>query len=377
MIFGITTAAFAIAVVCSLTLPNVYSSTALILPPQQDQGLSSLLMGQMGSLAGLASTFVGGGTTGDLYVGILKSDAVKDVIIDRFKLMDTYKQKYRLDTYKSLDNNVNIDLGKKDGIISITVEDKDPDQAAKIANAYIDELNRLTLSMNIVGAGQNRSFLEDRLAKAKIDLAKAEDSLKVFQLKNKVVDVPAQAQASIAGVADLKAQLAVQEVQLASLHTSYTNESQEVKNVNASIFGLKRQIAALEGNGSSRSSIPTVGTVPALGEQYLRLMREFKIQEAIVELLTKQYEVAKINEAKDVSGLQVIQRARVPDKKSKPKRTMIVLGATFVSFFGAVILAFVLESVDGMSEEDRMKWHVVRSCLPDMPFSKLKSMFSK
>lgn len=377
MIIGITTAAFIIAVVCSLMLPKIYSSTTLILPPQQDQGLSSLMTGQMGGMNTLASSLLGGSSSGDLYVGILKSDAVKDMIIDRFNLMDAYKQKYRLDMYEVLDSKVNISLGKKDGIISITVEDKDPNRAAKIANAYVEDLKRLTASMNITGAGLNRNYYENSLQKAKIELAKAEDSLKSFQLKNKVVDVPAQTQASIAGVANLKAQLAVQEVQLASLSRLFTDESQEVKSANASISSLKRQIAGLESNTSSTSSIPSMGAVPALGEQYLRLMREFKMQEAIVELLAKQYEIAKINEANDVSAIQVIQSARVPDKKNKPKRTMIVISATLISFCSAVLLAFIFESFERMSELDRLKFQAVCAYLPTMSYIKLRSKFIK
>lgn len=372
MIICVTLVSSIIAIICSIMMPKIYSATALVLPPQQqDQGLMSVMMGQMGSLAGLAGSVLGGGSTGDLYVGILKTEAVKDSIIDRFKLMNVYKQKYRMDTYNILDSIATIELGKKDGIVSITVEDKDPILAAAIANAYVDELARLTIAMNISGAGQNRSFLEDRLTKSKIDLARAEDALKSFQAKYKVLDVPAQAQASIAGVADLKAQLAAQEVQLASLRSFLTDENQEVKNVKASIATLNGQISRLEGNNNVSSSIPSVGSVPVIGEQYIRLMREFKIQESIVEMLTKQYEIAKINETKDISGIQVLQRASVPDKKIKPKRSLIVLGTTFISFIFAVFVAFVMERIEKMSEADRTKWRDLGKSLPGFNLTKL------
>lgn len=372
MIICVTLVSSIIAIICSIMMPKIYSATALVLPPQQqDQGLMSVMMGQMGSLAGLAGSVLGGGSTGDLYVGILKTEAVKDSIIDRFKLMNVYKQKYRMDTYNILDSIATIELGKKDGIVSITVEDKDPILAAAIANAYVDELARLTIAMNISGAGQNRSFLEDRLTKSKIDLARAEDALKSFQAKYRVLDVPAQAQASIAGVADLKAQLAAQEVQLASLRSFLTDENQEVKNVKASIATLNGQISRLEGNNNVSSSIPSVGSVPVIGEQYIRLMREFKIQESIVEMLTKQYEIAKINETKDISGIQVLQRASVPDKKIKPKRSLIVLGTTFISFIFAVFVAFVMERIEKMSEADRTKWRDLGKSLPGFNLTKL------
>jgi len=363
MIAKLTAAAFVLAIVVSLLLPKIYSSTARILPPQQDQGLMSAMAGQLGGLASLAGGMLGGASTGDLYVGMLKSEALKGKIIDRFKLMDVYDIKYRLDAYKALDEIADIQLGKKDGIISITVEDKDPKQAAAIANAYVDELAKLTVKLNISGAGQNRGFLEDRLSKAKVDLAKAEEALKVFQIKNKTMDVPEQAKASIEGVAQLKAQLAIQEAQLATLRSRFTDTTQEVMDAKATVSNIRGQISRLEGSGGN-SAIPSVGSVPALGQEYFRLMREFKIQETLVELLTKQYEMAKLTEAKDVSGVQIIQVAEVPDKKLKPKRSLLVLGATVGTFFFAVFLAFLLEYISRMPEEDRARLRKIRGYLP-------------
>jgi len=347
-----------LSIVISLLLPKIYSSTARIIPPQQDQGLMAAMKGQMGGLAGLAGGMLGSGTTGDLYVGMLKSEAVKDVIIDKFKLMDVYEQDYRLDTYEALDDAAAIEIGRKDGIISITVEDKDPARAAEMANAFVGELEKLSVALNITGAGQNRKFLEQRLVKAKLDLARAEDNLKAYQAKNKALDITEQAKVTIGGVAQLRAQLAVQEVQLASLRSYLTDENDEIKTVKASIANLKAQIASLEST-SKGSSIPSVGSVPALGQEYLRLMRELKIQETIIEFVTKQYEMAKFNEAKDVSGVQVLQKATVPDKKTKPKRTLLVLGITFATFMFAVFLAFVLENVKWMSHEDRERWRAL------------------
>jgi tyrosine-protein kinase Etk/Wzc len=365
MIFWVTVTAFVLSVIVSLLLPKIFSSTARIIPPPQDQGMMAAMLGQVGGLAGLAGGMLGGGTTGDLYVGMLRSEAVKDVIIDKFKLMDVYKKDYRIDTYEALDDRASIELGKKDGIISITVEDKDPKRAADMANAYVDELEKLSVTLNITGAGQNRKFLEQRLIKAKLDLERAEDNLKAYQAKNKALDITEQAKVTIGGVAQLRAQLAIQEVQLASLRSYLTDENDEIKTVKASIANLKGQIASLEGSGKG-SSIPNVGSVPALGQEYLRLMRELKIQETIVEFLTKQYEMAKLSESKNVSGVQVLQSARIADKKTKPKRALIVLGITFMTFIFAVLLAFLLEYRDQMGDEEREKWNSLRRYLPVM-----------
>lgn len=354
MITTVTATAFLLSIAISFALPKIYSSTALILPPQQDNGVMGMMTALSGGMAGLAGDLLGKGTSADLYVGILRSRTVKDALIDRFKLMEVYEQKYRLDTYKVLDTKAAISAGKKDGIISITVEDKDPKLAADLANAFIDELGRLTVKLNISGAGKNRGYLEDRLRKAKVDLTKTEEALRTFQASNKAFDVPEQAKASIQGVAQLRAQLAVQEVQIAGMRSRFTDTTQEVIDAKAAIAKLRAQIAQLEG-GDRGSSIPSVGSVPELGQEYVRLMREFKVQEAIFELLTKQYEMARMSEAKDVDGIQIIQVATVSDKKAKPKRSMIVLAASFVSGFGAILYAFIREGGTKISDDNRQR----------------------
>lgn len=355
MIIIITTIFFFLSIIISLAMPRIYRATTKILPPQQDTGLMGALMGSMGGMGALAGDFLGKGSPADMYVSILGSEAVSDAIIDHFKLMEVYDTKYRTDTYKILDKQVDISAGKKDGIISISVEDEDPKRAADMANAYVDEFSKLTVKLNISGAGKNRLFYEERLAKAKTDLSQAEDKLKIFQSKNKALDIIEQAKVTIAGVAQLQAQLAMQEVQLQTLRNQFTDSSQEVKNLKVAIVNLKSQIARLEGN-SGGSSIPSVGSVPALGQEYLRLMREFKVQEAVVELLTKQYEMAKLSELKDVSTVQVIQKARVPDKKIKPKRFILIAIVTAFSFFLAVPLAFLLDFIDKLTEERKALW---------------------
>lgn len=351
----VTAAALVVSTAIAFAIPKIYSSTAMILPPQQDNSMMAMMSSMSGGMASLASDLLGKGTPADLYVGILNSGTIKDAIIDRFKLMEVYDEDFRLDTYRALDKRVDIAAGKKDGIISIVVQDKDPKRAAAMANAFVDELGKLSINLSISGAGQNRAYLEKRLAKSKADLARAEEALKAFQSKNKALDVPDQAKTTIMGVAQLKAQLAVQEAQLAALRSRFTEGTQDVRDMKATVANIRSQIAQLEGNGRG-SSIPSLGTVPELGQEYVRLMRGFKEQEAIFELLTKQYELAKMSESKDVDGIQVIQRATVPDKKSKPKRLLIMLGGTFAAFACSLFYAFFLESAAKMpNEHQRLK----------------------
>jgi len=364
-ILKITLAAAVISVVGSLLLPNIYTARTLILPSQEERGLMSTMMGQLGGLATLAAgagAQIGGPSTADLYVSMLRSEAVKDPLIDRFKLMEVYGRKYRSDTYTLLDKNTAVSVGKKDGIITIAVSDKDPKRAAALANGYATELGNLAVRLNIAGAGQTRNFLEERLVKAKAELVKAEENLKVFQAKNKAVSVTAQAEATIKGVAELRAQLAAQEVQLATYRRQFTDSSQEVKNLSTSVGNLRAQIAKLEGTGGD-SALPSVGSVPTIGQEYVRLMREFKIQESLVELLTKQYEMARLSEAKDVSQVQVIQSAKIPERKSRPHRAIIVLISVFIAFLLSVYGTIVANVMSGMSEQEKMRWKEMGSQL--------------
>jgi uncharacterized protein involved in exopolysaccharide biosynthesis len=357
LIAGFTLATVILSTIAVLLLPSIYTAAAMILPTEDDKGA---MLGQLGGLAGIAGTSLGGPTKADLYVTMLRSETVKDPLIDRFKLMEVYKAKLRLDVYRALDKNVIVTTGKKDGVITIAVNDKNPQRSADMANAYVEELGRQAVRLNMTSAGKNRGYLEERLAAARADLAKAEDSLKTFQSKNKAVSVSDQAKATIEGVAQLRAQLAAQEVQLATLQRQFTESSQKVKTARATVDSLRAQIGKLEGTGGRSSSIPSVGSMPQLGQEYMRLMRDFKIQETLVELLTKQYEVTKLSEVKDVSPFQVLQVAKVPEKKSKPHRSLIVILAVITAIVCSVYIAFVCEHLEEMSEQDTMRWLGIR-----------------
>jgi tyrosine-protein kinase Etk/Wzc len=358
LVVSVSVAAFAVSTAVAFSLPKVYSSTALILPPQQDSGMIGMMSAMTGGMASLAGDLLGKGNSSDLYVGLLHTQAVKDAVIDRFKLMEVYDQSYRLDTYRALEQRTEIAAGKKDGIISITVEDRDPKRAAQLANAFVEELGKLTVRLSVKGAGQSRGYLEERLAQAKGDLARAEEAMKNFQSRNKALDVPEQAKAAIIGVAQLKAQLAVQQAQLAAMRSRFTDSTQEVRDIKASIASIQGQLEREEGR-TTGSSIPSVGAVPELGQEYVRLMREFKVQETIVELLTKQYEMARFTEGKDLPGMQIVQQATVPDKKIKPKRGVVILMATLASFLFAVIHLVFQEFLKTVPEEKLVRWRML------------------
>jgi len=364
LIAGITGLAALFSIIISLLLPNTYSAKAIIYPLPQDQGMASTMVSQLGSLTGLAGGALGRGTTTDLFVVMLKSTNVKSAIVDRFKLMDLYRIKYRVDAYRFLDGIVNVEAEKKGGgVISITVNNKDPKRAADMANAFVEEVGKLSVSLNVAGASMNRSFLEERLAKVKSDLSQAEEAMRKFSSKHKAIQVTEQAKATIARVAALSGQLAAQQVHLALLQGSMTDSNQEVITARNAIASLRSQIARIEGAGEG-GAIPSVGAMPALGQEYVRLMREFKVQETLFETLTKQYEMMKLSESKNFPSIQVIQNAEAPDKKSKPKRAKIVIMSVLAAFVGSIALALGIENWRALSEDEKSQWKDLASHIP-------------
>lgn len=356
LIARLTLATTILSIIFAMLLPNIYTAKAVIMPMEDDKGVLADMLGQFGGLAGLAGAAFSNPTKTDSYITMLRSERVMDSLIDRFKLMELYNAKLRVDVYKELDKNVVITAGKKDGFITIAVNEKNPQRAADMANAFVEELSRLTARLNMTSAGKNRLYLEERISVARADLTKAEDALKAFQSMNKTVSVTDQTRATIEGVAQLRAQLAAQEVQLATFQRQFTEWSQEVKTAKATVANLRAQIGKLEGMGGGSSSIPSVGSMPQLGQEYVRLMRDFKIQETLVELLIKQYEVAKLSEVKDVSPFQVLQVAKVPERKSKPHRSFIVVLSMVAAFLCSVQFVFIKEFFIRLPEEDRMFW---------------------
>lgn len=375
LIIGLTLATAVVAVIVSLLLPNIYTATAKILPPQKEGGgggaaalLAQLGGGGMGGLAGLA----GLGGTSDLYIGILKSRSVTDTVITRLNL----QQELEIDNPDRLRTAVQkllkVQSDKKDGMISISADHKDPRKAALLVNTFVDELQRKTTQLNLTKAGTERQFLEQRLAVVRVDLKKAEEDLRIFQEKSSTLKADDQAKAAIESIAKLQAQIITTEVQLSAARQNLTDEAPEVRTLLASLSQLKKQLAIMTGASGAGGGIPSLGSAPAIGIEYFRKLREFKTQEALFEQLTKQYELAKLSEARDVSSLQVLDEAVVPTMKSKPKRSLIVILATVTAFFCSILLAFIKEYLAKMSAEDAAILHEMKGEL-QTSFQQLRS----
>jgi len=362
MITAITVTVTIAMVIYSLSLPNIYTAKTKILPPQQGGGLLSAAMMQ-----GALAAAVGGGDIGGLgesrsvklYTEMLKIEGLREPIIDRFKLQELYKKKFREDVYKQLQGVVTVQSGKE-GIITISVNDKDPKRAADMANAFVEELKKLTMKMSMTGANNSRAYLEERISKARGELSQAENNLKTFQTKYKTIDATQQATVAVGAISQLTGQLTSQEVQLAVLRRTYADSSQEIKSLLQSIGVLKSKIVALQSKGGS-VALPGFEQLPERGQEYLHLMRSFKTAESVYEMLVRQFEVSRLNAENDVSTIQVIQKALVPERKSKPVRSKLVLTAAFASFFFSLLLTFVLENVSRMPEENIQRWKSMRS----------------
>lgn len=369
--------AIVLSVIASLLLPKMYTATARVLPPSESgSSISSLLSQAGGAFAGLAGGLISGKTTAELYRGILESRTVADALVERFNLKERYDKKYLADVYKELAKRADISVSRKDEIISVSIEDRDPQLAADMANFYVEMLDKMNRTVNINEGQRKRIFLEDRLKKVQEDLEKAETALKEFQETYKVVAIEEQAKVAIEGAARIKGEIIMSQTELEVLKQFGTERQNEAIMLKSRIDELQNQLERIEkGTRRKESSDPPqisgadtdfyipFDELPALGMQLLRLMREAKIQEKVFELMTTQYELAKIEEAKDVNTIQVLDRAVAPDKKSSPKRSLIVVLSTFMAFFAAIFMAFIMEYIDRLKTEDPERYQQIKEGL--------------
>ena len=332
-----------LAMLASLMMPPMFVSTTKLMPPQQQQssGMSAML-GQLGGLAGAASGLSNLKSPSDLYIGLLESRTIADNLIARFKLQERYQAKMDI-TRAKLASNVQISAGRKDGLISISVTDKDPKFAADLANGYVDELIKLTQTMALTEASQRRMFLEKQLLDTKDQLANAEVALRKTQESTGMLQMEGQVQAIITNAAQLRGTIAAKEVQLNALRTFATGQNPEYVRAQEELRSLQAQLAKLERDQPNKGSdfmVPT-GKLPAVGIEYIRSMRNVKYYETIFEMLAKQFELAKIDEAKDSPSVQVLDKAIPAENKFKPKRTLITLGGVIAGLVLGLALTFV------------------------------------
>jgi len=332
-----------LAAVASLLWPNSYTATIRIMPPQQGQSISAALMAQLGPLAALAGTNLGVRTQSDVFIYVLRSRSVADVLIDRFSLMSVYKAKRRADARTDLAGDTQVTTGKEGGI-SIEVTSRDPKRAADIANAYVEELQKLTKTLAVSEAGRRRLFFEQEARKAGEELAQAELAMKQTQERTGIIQIDNQARALIESLTAVHARVAAQDAQVEAMRSYATPENPDLIRAQNELAALRTELGRMEaGLGGTSLADISVRKVPEAGLEYFRRLRDLRYAETVFELLKKQYEIARIDEARDAAIIQVLDKAEIPEKRSWPKRSLIVASAAFVALLIAVLIAFLAE----------------------------------
>lgn len=316
-----------LALGASYLVPVTYTSRTVFLPPQQQQSAAASAIAQLGALSGLAGAAVGVKSPADQYVALLRSTTVADRLIDEFKLMQVYDVDMRFEARDALENNVRVTLGKKDGLITVEVDDRSAQRAADMANRFVDELRRLTSQLALTEAQQRRLFFETQLAQTRDRLTQAQQALQASGFSQGALR--ADARASAEGYARLRAETTAAEVRLSTLRRNLADNTPEVQQALSILGSLRAQLAKLE------DSVDVNG-----GPDYVGKFREFKYQETLFDLFARQYELARVDESREGALIQVVDVARPAEWKSKPKRALIAVAAGLASLL--LLLVFVV-----------------------------------
>lgn len=346
IIVKFTLLASAIALIIAFLLPKIYEATTKIMPPQQSPSAATALIGQLGPLAALAGSSLGVHNPSDLYVDMLRSRTVADDLIQRFSLIQVYHDKDIVEAREDLDKMSEISAAK-DGVISITVGDHDPQRATDIANAYVEELQKLSQTLAVTEAGRRRLFFEREVQKAAVDLGQAEVALKDTQRKTGIIHLDSQAKAMIESLTYLQAQLTGKEAEVESMRSFATPENPEFVRAKQQVESLRQELAKVQsGQGAVALADISTRSMPEAGLEYIRKLRDVRYHESLWEALTKQYEIARIDEAKDASLIQPLDKAVRPLKKARPHRSWIILLTAFCATFVVCVFVLISESVE-------------------------------
>lgn len=366
---------FLISTLVALLIPKSYTSTTQLMPPDSQSTSGMAMMAAMatkagGGLAGVAGDLLGLKSSGALFVGVLRSQTSQDRLIEQFDLRRVYGKRLVVDARLKLDENTSISEDKKSGIITISVTDHNPQRAAALANAYVDQLNTLVSELSTSSAHRERVFLEERLKVAKRDLDDAANQLAQFSSKNNTLDIQQEGKAMLDAAGTIAGELIAAQSQLEGLRQIYTDNNSRVRALNGRVGELRRQLEKLGGTQGNADKVsqastltknqaddppsgqaadpstakaggglpfPTIRSLPLLGAKYGDYYRRAKIQETVFELLTQQYELAKVQEAKETPSVKVLDPGRIPEKKSFPPRLVIMFLGTFLALALAMV----------------------------------------
>jgi uncharacterized protein involved in exopolysaccharide biosynthesis len=338
-----------ISLLIAFLIPKRYESTTLLMPPDQqsESGLAMMaaVLGKADGLSGLGANLFGLKTSGDLFVGVLRSRTIEDAIITKFDLRMVYGDKRWEQARTDLAERTDIFNDRKNGIISITVTDRNPQRAANIAAEYVAQLNVVMTQLNTSSAHRERVFLEDRLVQVQKDLESSEKDFSEFASKNTALDVQSQGKAMIEAAASLGGNLIASETELEGLKQIYSENNVRVRALQARVNELRSQELKLTGKDSDKpdadakndSPFPSLRSLPLLGVTYSDLVRRMKVQQIVFETLTQQYEIAKVEEAKELPSVKILDQSNIPETKSFPPRTRLAFLGMLCGSFLAMI----------------------------------------
>jgi tyrosine-protein kinase Etk/Wzc len=347
------TAGFAVfAIVVSLLLPKSYTATVTLLPPQQSSSMSTAMASQLSGMAALTGASLGLKNPNDMYVAMFRSRTVEEGMVRHFGLIQEYHARYLSDASRAFESHATVEAGSKDGLIRISVEDHDPRRAAELANGYVDQFRTLSQNLAVTEASQRRLFFEQELKQAKDNLADAEEALRQTEQATGVIQLDSQTRALIESAASLRAQIEAREVEIQGMQTYATGENSQLVQARQELEGMRAQLAKLGGSedGANGGLMVPKGKVPEASLEYIRKLRDVKYNETIFDILARQFEVAKLDEAKQGALIQVVDPAVPPDTRSSPRRSLIVIGATALGFFFGVFVALLQAGFERMKD---------------------------
>ena len=324
----------------SFTIPPTFTAKTQFLPPQQQQSAAASMLASLGSLGGLAGAVGGIKNPADQFIAYMKSVTLQESLIERFKLIERYEVKTKTDARLALAGSVRIASGK-DGLISVEVDDKDPKFASELANAHVEELGKLLGKLATTEAQQRRLFFEKRLTIAKDNLIQSEIALKATGVSGSVLKSnPASA---VAAVASLQAAVTAQEVKLGAMRGYLAETAPDFKQAMNELANLRAQL------GKQEKDTPSTSGKASTEGDFITKYREFKYHEALFELFSKQFEIAKVDEAREGAVIQILDAAQPPERKSKPKKALIVIIATLGVGFALLLFVFIRQALRNSS----------------------------
>jgi tyrosine-protein kinase Etk/Wzc len=352
-LFAIPAITTTLAIVVSLLMPPIFTAKTVMMPPQQQQSGAASALASLGALAGFAGA-AGVKSPDEMYIAFLQSEALQNELIKKFDLRERYKTKTFVDTRNAMKGIIKIAADKKAGLINVEVSDKDPEFAAKLANAHVEELRNLMGRLAVTDAQQRRVFFEQAITKTQNELAEAEANFRAAKEKSGMQVTAVIAETSVRAGAEMRAQIAAKEVQLAAMSSFATSQNPDVQRLGGELAALRSQLRKLEmGSGADEKSSP-------LQQLAVKSYRDIKAREAMMGVLVAQYESARVDEAKEGPLIQQVDVALPPERRSSPKRALIVLVSAFVGLFLGLLVAFVRRAIRRAAENPETSGQIAK-----------------